>query len=55
VTFVRSKRSDLIHVTWDGRKTACARKCDGWLVAIETAVTCAQCIAIAQDIEANGN
>jgi hypothetical protein len=55
MTPVRSKRSDLIHATYDCRKTACARPCDGWIVEVETAVTCPACIRVAQDIEANGN
>lgn len=53
--FLRARRSDLIHVSFNGRVTACNRKCQGWLAALEEAVTCAACIRVVQDIETNGN
>jgi hypothetical protein len=43
VTRVRSKRSSLIHATYDLRRTLCNRKCDGFLVEPDTAVTCHRC------------
>lgn len=55
MTFVRARRSLVIHATYDGRKTACSRKCDGWCVAEDTAVTCSACVRVVQEIEANGN
>ena len=55
MTFVRARRSLLIHGTWNLRVTGCKRKCDGWVVEFDTALTCPECIRVAQDIDANGN
>ena len=43
MTNVRSKRSHLVHVTADLRKTLCGRKADGWLIEPDQAVTCLIC------------
>lgn len=55
MTFVRARKSRVIHATWDLRRTACNRSCDGFVVEPDTAVTCSRCVRVAQDIEANGN
>lgn len=55
MTFVRSRRSLVVHATADARSTLCSRKCDGYIVEPDTAVTCSQCIRVVQEIEANGN
>lgn len=54
-TFLRSKRGNVIHASYDGRITACGRRCDGFVVATDTAVTCSRCIRVEKDIEAHGN
>lgn len=54
-TRVRPKRSDVIHASADLRLSLCNRKVDGWVLETDTAVTCSRCIAVAKDIEANGN
>jgi len=43
MTRVRSKRSDVIHLTHDNRRSLCNRKVDGWIVEPDTAVTCSRC------------
>ena len=43
MTRVRAKRSVLIHATYDLRKTLCNRRCDGFVVEPDTAVTCLRC------------
>lgn len=43
LTRVRAKRSMLIHVTLDGRRTLCNRPCDGFVIEPDTAVTCERC------------
>lgn len=43
MTRVRARRSSLIHATHDLRRTLCNRKCDGFVVEPDTAVTCTRC------------
>lgn len=43
MTRVRARRSDIIHATHDSRRTLCNRKCDGFVIESDTAVTCAKC------------
>ncbi len=42
-TRVRSRHSDLIHITVDSVRTLCNRPLKGWLIEPDTAVTCAKC------------
>lgn len=42
-TPVRSKRSDLIHLTRDLIRTLCNRVCNGWVIEPDTAITCQHC------------
>ena len=55
MTPVRSKRSDLVHASYDLRRTGCGRKCDGWAVAPDQAVTCVACVRVEREIEEHGN
>lgn len=48
MTPVRSKRG-ATHATYDLRKTACGRSCDGWVVEPDTAIECRSCIRVARD------
>lgn len=43
MTRVRSRRSSMIHLTLDLRRTLCNRVLKGWLVEPDTAVTCSAC------------
>ncbi len=43
MTPVRSKRSHVVHLSADLRRTMCGKRCDGWLVEPDQAETCLVC------------
>jgi hypothetical protein len=43
VTPIRSRRSHMVHVSWDLKRTLCGRPVKAWIVEPDAPVTCLTC------------
>jgi hypothetical protein len=51
MTRVRSRRSSVVHVSTDLRRTFCNRKVDAWVIEPDNDITCERCLIIARDCD----